>query len=186
MLRLSKAPRGATPARGAAASDAAQLRATGSCGRNRCNKRASPYPPSVGSAQCAHKRAIVANVVIRIVTLGSEYQQRRIGAVLPLPAPYHRRNVDPHAWFIQHHFEPCRAVVDRDAALAVGANQELMAALVGMLSPDRPGWNAGDDKISLRLKRKFVFEFADRQVTARVFNRRKAIKHHSAHPDSGG
>src|ERR1700730_4483039 len=138
---------------------------------------------SIGSAQRAQKRLVFANVIIRIVKLRSEYQQRRVGAVLPLPAPDHRRDIDTRARTVQHDLAARRSVIDRDAALTIGADQKLMALLVGVLATDSTGWNAGNDEIPLGTKWKFVFEFADRQVSARVLHRRKPVKNHPAHPN---
>jgi hypothetical protein len=145
-------------------------------------RRILPCPRSVNRSQSFQKGAVFADIITRIIKLGREYEQRGIGAVLPLRGPNHGRNVNAHVWFVQHDFQMRLSIIDRDAALAVGANQKLMALFMRMFSTELSGWNTGNDKISLGEKWKFAFEFSDGQIATRIFNPGKPIDINSPHP----
>src|SRR5438874_2161083 len=102
---------------------------------------------SAGSTQRIQKGIVIADIIVRIIKLRSKDKQRGVGAVLPLPAPNHGRDVNSHARLVQNDLKTARSVIDGDAALTVSANQKLMALFVCVLSADLTGGDAGDDKI---------------------------------------
>src|SRR5665647_2575635 len=89
--------------------------------------------------------------------------------------------MDTHVRLAQLDFKPCRSVVDRHAALTVGANQKLMALFVRMLTPDLAGGNTGYDEISLGTKWELSLKISDRQVAPRVVHPGKLIDFHAPH-----
>src|SRR4029077_4174984 len=82
---------------------------------------------------------------------------------------------------VQQHLTTRDAVVDQRVAVALRADQELMAMLVGMLAAQRSRRYAEHDQIPLRLKRKSLAELADGQVAAGIPHPGKTIEIDAAH-----
>jgi hypothetical protein len=78
-----------------------------------------------------------------------------------------------NARLVQHHLLTRRSIIDRDTALTVGANQELVTLLMRVLSADFPGRNAGNDEIPPWSKREFTLELSNRQVARGSFTQGK-------------
>src|SRR5262245_35249368 len=93
---------------------------------------------------------IRSNVVLWIVVFRREDEQDRVVRVAVLRAPDQRRHEHTNVGTIQCHFAPMTAIVEKQVARAVEANDELVAFLMRMLPANFPRGHVVHGKIALR------------------------------------
>src|SRR2546425_4362948 len=96
-------------------------------------------------------------------------------------SPRHRRQINAKIRGVKCNFHTAGSIVGHHGAMTTNADQELMAFMMRMLSPQFLAGHAEDQEISKWLERNLSFKFPSDEVSSHVFDHRKMMEADSFH-----
>ncbi len=120
-----------------------------------------------------NKLTVIPHVVLGIVLLRREHQQRGVGGEIPLAGPHHRSDVQADRGCVETVLRSVLTIIDDDRARPSKAYQKLLKVSVSMLASDLAAGNVVDDEETLRLERQAVPDFTNRKSAVEIGNDRQ-------------
>ena len=140
-------------------------------------------PPHSRRSCCdeCHELRVVPDVVGRVIRVACQDEQDRVSRALVLDPPGHRGKMQPDRRRIQQELLPDLAIVSHHRQSALGGNQQLLAASVGMRTPRLGGRYVVDQEESGRLEGDVGSHLSRGEATPDVNDRPELMEGHPAH-----